>query len=86
MSNDTKVCYQGHILANYHRKDGRCGGCHELRQKRYRATSKGHQIQLDRESKRRRNPERIYYRVKWLLKASINAKRQKIAELERTLQ
>lgn len=86
MSNDTrKVCYQGHILANYHRKDGRCGRCHTLRQDRYHGTPEGRKVKLTREAKRRRNPKRIYYRLKWLLNAGIEDKKRRIAELERSL-
>lgn len=85
MSSNTKTCYQGHILANYKRKDGKCGGCHDLRQKRYRATPVGRARYLAWEEKRRGKAERIYYNIKWNLKASINAKKQKIAELERII-
>ncbi len=86
MLKDTRtVCYQGHILANYRRKDGSCGGCHSMRQKRYRSTEKGRTMNLSSEARRRRNPQRIIYRLKWFLKARIEDKERRIAELERIL-
>lgn len=87
MSNDTrKVCYQGHILARYSRKDGRCGGCHSLRERRYRSTLKGRAVHRASDVKRNRsNPQRIIYRLKWLLNARIKDKERRIAELERIL-
>ena len=82
-----RKCETGkHDIYRYNRADGRCGGCHAERQTRYRATPKGHAVQIAREERRRANPERIYYRLKWLLRASIAQKEQRIAELERTLQ
>jgi hypothetical protein len=84
MSKPKSKC--GHDLTKYNRSDGRCGRCHTLRNQKYRSTPKGRKMNLAREERRRNNPRRIYYRLKWLLNASINAKRQRIAELERTLQ
>lgn len=81
-----KPCKYGHDVTLYNRADGRCGRCHTLRQDKYRSTPKGRKMNLDREAKRRRNPERTYYRMKWFIKTRIERKKEKLFELERTLE
>lgn len=89
MSNviERRKCKVGkHDIYRYNQADGRCGGCHYERKRRYHSTVNGRSHLLAREERRRANPERIYYRLKWLLRANIARKEQRIAELERTLQ
>lgn len=79
------LCYKGHNMDNYHRTDGRCGGCHFDNNKKYRKTEKGAIMNNIREANRRSTLERKLYIVKWYAKRRIAAKLERISELEAEL-
>lgn len=79
---DRIPCIYGHDVTKYNRSDRRCGQCHVERNRRYRKTQQGKILETAREERRRRNPERWYYKLKWYLTKKIESSKQKIAELE----
>lgn len=85
MSIKRRPCIHGHDITKYNRSDGRCGKCHTIRNNRWRKSIRGRDKEAKYEARRSKNPERIYYRIKWFIKDRINSKTHKIAELEREL-
>lgn len=74
------LCPKGHDTSRYNRADGKCGGCHYEKNKRYRATPKGHAKQRAYDKKRAATFARYFYRYRWHLRRRIA---EKTARLER---
>lgn len=83
-SQQDKALKCGHI-SHLRPSDGRCAKCHYERNKRYRKTPNGHQLDLAHESRRRKRSNRIIYRMKWYVSKRIETKTALIAQLEEEL-